>query len=117
MLRGNDVTNACRRASECWRVITWLPRLTAFALHAVTVTVAQPLATNPQVWHRPGQLPLASSIRIQAQGLRASGEPVTMDAVWGAMPDGDRVRLVHAVVYDRKIPPEMANTLFDGIKP
>ena len=79
--------------------------------------IAQPLATNPQVWHRPGQLPLASSIWIQAQGLRASGEPVTMDAVWGAMPDGDRVRLVHAVVYDRKIPPEMANTLFDGIKP
>ena len=79
--------------------------------------VVQPLVTAPQEWHRPGQLPLASSIRVQAQGLRATGAPVTMDAVWGAVPDGDRVRLVHAVVYDRKIPPEMANTLFDGIKP
>lgn len=80
--------------------------------------VSQPLAAGQQqAWHRPGQLPLASSVRLQAQGLRAHGEPVMVDAVWGAVADGGRVRLIHAVVYDQKISPEMANTLFDGLKP
>lgn len=80
--------------------------------------VQQPLTpAQQQVWHRPGQLPLASSVRIQALGLRANGEVVNMQAVWGAVSDGERVRLVHAVVYDRNIPHEMANTLFEGIKP
>jgi hypothetical protein len=79
--------------------------------------VQQPLASGRPTWHRPGQLPLAASVRLQAPGLRANGEPVRMDAVWGALAEGDRVRVVHAVVYDPKIQPEMANTLFDGIKP
>jgi hypothetical protein len=79
--------------------------------------VQQPLASEPQAWHRPGQLPLAASLRVQAAGLRPNGEAVRMDAVWGAVAEGDRVRVVHAVVYDPKIQPEMANTLFDGIKP
>jgi hypothetical protein len=56
-------------------------------------------------------------LRVQAPGLRANGEPVNMDAVWGAVAEGERVRLLHAVVYDRKIEAELANTLFDGIKP
>jgi hypothetical protein len=60
---------------------------------------------------------LATSLRVQAPGLHANGEPVKMDAVWGALAEGERVRLVHAVVYDRKIEAELANTLFDGIKP
>ena len=71
--------------------------------------VIQPLAAGQQqIWQRPGQLPLATSVRVQAPG---------MDAVWGALPEGERVRLVHAVVYDLKIAADLANTLFDGIKP
>ncbi|WP_291912489.1 hypothetical protein [Limnohabitans sp.] len=80
--------------------------------------VTQPLAAGQQqAWQRPGQLPLATSVRVQAQGQRANGEPVNMDAVWGAVAEGERVRLVHAVVYDRKIPAELANTLFESIQP
>jgi hypothetical protein len=79
--------------------------------------VQQPLASGQPAWHRPGLLPLTASVRVQASGLRANGEPVNMEAVWGAVAEGDSVRVVHAVVYDRKIQPEMANTLFDGIKP
>ena len=80
--------------------------------------VAQPLASaQQQVWHRPGLLPLAASLRIQAPGQRASGEPVHMDALWAALGEGDRVRLVHAVVYNTQPPAELANTVFDGIKP
>lgn len=74
-------------------------------------------ASQQQVWHRPGHLPLASAQRVQAMGLKGNGEPVAIDAVWGAVTDGDRLRVVHAVVYDRKIQPEMANTLFESIKP
>jgi hypothetical protein len=80
--------------------------------------VTQPLAAGQQqAWHRPGQLPLATSLRVQAPGLRASGEPVNMDAVWGAVAEGERVRLVHAVVYDRKIAVELSTTLFESIQP
>jgi hypothetical protein len=80
--------------------------------------VTQPLSAGQQkVWQRPGQLPLATSVRVQAPGQRANGEPVDMDAVWGAVAESERVRLVHAVVYDRKIAADLANTLFDGIKP
>jgi hypothetical protein len=80
--------------------------------------VPQPLvAGQQQAWHRPGQLPLATSLRVQAPGLRANGEPVSMDAVWGALAEGERVRLVHAVVYDRKIAVELSSTLFESIQP
>ena len=72
---------------------------------------------QPQTWHRPGHLPLSSSQRVRAMGFKISGEPVAMEAVWGAVAEGERVRVVHAVVYDRKIQPEMANTLFESIKP
>ena len=80
--------------------------------------ISQPLAAGQQQrWHRPGQLPLVSSVRIQSSGLRPNGEAVMMDAVWGAVAEGNRVRLVHAVVYGRQLPPELANTLFEGLKP
>ena len=80
--------------------------------------VTQPLAAGQQqAWHRPGQLPLATSLRVQAPGLRANGEPVNMDAVWGAVAEGERVRLLHAVVYDRKIAVELSTTLFESIRP
>jgi hypothetical protein len=54
---------------------------------------------------------------MQAPGQRTSGEPVSMDAVWGALAEGERVRLVHAVVYDRKIAVELSTTLFESIQP
>lgn len=80
--------------------------------------VPQPLAAGQQqAWQQPGQLPLARSVRVQAPGQRVSGEPVRMDAVWGAVAEGERVRLVHAVVYDRHIATELANTLFESIQP
>jgi hypothetical protein len=31
--------------------------------------------------------------------------------------EGERVRLIHAVVYDRKIALEFASTLFESIRP
>lgn len=80
--------------------------------------VTQPLAVGQQqAWLQPGQLPLVTSVRVQAPGQRASGQPVNMDAVWGAVAEGEQVRLVHAVVYDDKIAAELANTLFESIRP
>ncbi|MGV0959149.1 MAG: hypothetical protein ACOYB1_04860 [Limnohabitans sp.] len=80
--------------------------------------VKLPLASNQQqVWLRPGFLPLAASVRIQAQGQRSDGQPLAMAAVWGAVAEGEHVRLVHAVVYDRRAALEWASTLFDGIHP
>ena len=80
--------------------------------------VPQPLKTGQrQAWLRPGHLPLATSVHVSAPGEQASGKPVNMEAVWGAVAEGERVRLVHAVVYDRNISAELANTLFESIKP
>jgi hypothetical protein len=69
------------------------------------------------VWHRPGQLPLKASLRLQAKGFNPNGQVVKLDAVWGAVAAGDRVRLIHAVVYAPNISPELANTLFEGLRP
>ena len=80
--------------------------------------VPQPLAASQQqAWLRPGHLPLATSVRLQAPGQRANGEPVSMDAVWGAVAEGERVRLVHAVVYSPHKVAELTNNLFQSIKP
>lgn len=70
-----------------------------------------------QVWQRSDLLPLAQTLRIQAKGQNDKGQDVMLDAVWGAVAAGDRVRLIHAVVYAPQISPEMANTLFDGLRP
>jgi hypothetical protein len=78
-------------------------------------TVGTPV--QQQVWHRPGQLPLKASLRLQAKGFNPNGQVVKLDAVWGAVAAGDRVRLIHAVVYAPNISPELANTLFEGLRP
>lgn len=80
--------------------------------------VAQPLsAKQQQAWSRPGFLPLSSASRVQASGQRPDGQVVNVQAVWGAVAEGDHVRVVHAVVYDRRESSELATTLFDGIRP
>jgi len=80
--------------------------------------IKQPLTSGQQqAWHRPGFLPLAASVRLQAQGQQSNGQPVAMAAVWGAVAEGERVRLVHAVVYDHRAVPEWVSALFDGIHP
>jgi hypothetical protein len=82
-------------------------------------TLANMVAQDPQrqAWARPGLLPLPAAQRVTAQGLRADGQAVSAQAVWGAFVEGDHVRLVHAAVYDRKAPAELADTLFESLKP
>jgi len=80
--------------------------------------VKQPLSeSQQQSWPRPGFLPLAAAVRVQAQGQRSDGQPVFMQAVWGAVSEDDHVRVVHAVVYDPRDPRDLAASLFDGIRP
>jgi len=74
-------------------------------------------AAQTESWKRAGMLPLGAAQRIQAQGRRANGQPVTAQAVWGALAEGDHLRVVHAVVYADKIAPELAQVLFDGVQP
>ncbi len=80
--------------------------------------VQQPLmASQQETWHPPGFLPLASAVRIQAQGRGGDGRAVFMSAAWGAVAEGERVRVVHAVVYGRRDTAELASNLLDGIHP
>lgn len=68
-------------------------------------------------WAPAGMLPLPSSQQLQLKGRRADGAPVAAQAVWGAFTEGDHVRVVHAVVYADRIDPELAQGLFEGVKP
>lgn len=70
-----------------------------------------------EAWHRPAMLSLGSAQRVQASGRRQDGQPVTLQAVWGAYAEGGHIRVVHAVVYAGKIAPELASGLFDGVQP
>lgn len=80
--------------------------------------VIQPLSDEQQKpWSQSGFLPLSSAVQVQAQGQRADGQLLKMHAVWGAVSEGDHVRVVHAVVYDRREATELASTLFGGIRP
>ena len=74
-----------------------------------------PAQTEP--WSRPGLLPLGASQRVQAEGRRSDGQPVTAQAVWGALAEGDHIRVVHAVVYAPRMQPQLAQTLFEGVQP
>lgn len=82
-----------------------------------TLAHVQALDVQRQPWNRPAWLPLASAGKVSAHGQRADGQPVSMQAAWGAIAENEQVRLVHAVVYDRSISPDMAQTLFDGVQP
>ena len=74
-------------------------------------------AAQSEPWPRAGMLPLGAAQRIQVQGRRANGQPVSAQAVWGALPEGDHLRVVHAVVYADRIQPELAQGLFEGLQP
>jgi hypothetical protein len=83
----------------------------------VTLNNIQAKDAQRQDWTPKGLLALPAAQRIGAQGQRSDGQDVEAQAVWGAFVEGEHVRLVHAVVYDRKIPPELADTLFESLKP
>jgi hypothetical protein len=42
---------------------------------------------------------LPGTLRVKAQGTGPQGQFVTAHAIWFSYPDGDQIRLVHAVVY------------------
>jgi hypothetical protein len=117
----------CESAGAIWAVMTTelppgadAPGLMAGWQKATLQNARVDASVTPphqQVWHRPDWLPLAQTLRIQAKGQDAKGQEVMLDAVWGAVTAGDRVRLIHAVVYAPQISPEMANILFDGLRP
>jgi pimeloyl-ACP methyl ester carboxylesterase len=76
-----------------------------------------PAPAQGEPWSRPGLLPLGASQRVQAEGRRSDGQPVTAHAVWGAFAEGDHIRVVHAVVYAPRPQPQLAQTLFEGVQP
>jgi len=68
-------------------------------------------------WHASGMLPLADAVRVSANGQHPDGQPVHMQAVWGAWSEDGQLRLLHAVVYSSRASEEPAQTLFESFKP
>ena len=82
-----------------------------------TLSQMQAPDAQRQPWSRTGMLALPAALRLNAQGQRSDGQLVAMQAVWGAFVEGDHVRLVHAAVYERQVSAELADALFEGLKP
>lgn len=72
---------------------------------------------DAHAWQPKGWLPLSSALQQTATGRRADGRPVMAHLAWGAVAEGDHVRVVHAAVYAPRSRPELAQGLFDGLKP
>ena len=73
-------------------------------------------ATAVDVPYTPaGVLPLVQSVRTVAQGQRADGSAVTLQAIWFARATGPQLRLYHAVVYSTKPRPEVVDPFFAGL--
>lgn len=70
-----------------------------------------------EAWQRSGFMPMGAAQRVTVQGQNAMGQAVSAHAVWGAYPEGDHVRVVHAVVYAPIVQPAVAQALFDGLQP
>lgn len=72
---------------------------------------------DAQAWHLPGGVPLSSALQQTAAGRGADGRPVMAHLAWGAVPDGEHVRVVHAAVYAPRLRPELAQGVLDGLHP
>lgn len=81
---------------------------------AATWRTLRASAPESQAWSVPKALP--GAVRVQAQGLQANGQPTQAQGVWAAWPEGDGVQWVNAMVYQRKIPADMADTFFESIR-
>lgn len=113
----------CPSAGAMLAVMTTLapmgsdPQALLLGWQQATLDNARARIEGQQAWQRPGLLPLPASMRVSARALDAQGQPLQMQAVWGALPEGERVRLVHAVVYGQQADAELVQTLFDSLRP
>jgi len=78
---------------------------------------ADPGPGDARAWQPAGGLPLSAAVQQTATGRRADGQPVMAHLAWGAVAEGEHVRVVHAAVYAPRPRPELAQSLFDGLKP
>jgi len=83
-----------------WQQATWLN------------LKAQP--PRPEPWSLAKALP--GAIRVRAQGVQPSGQPIQVQGLWAAFADGDSVQWVNAMVYQSRIQDEMADTFFESIR-
>ncbi len=72
---------------------------------------APALLAEPQP---PGGLP--ALVRLQAEGQRANGVPVTLQAVWTARRVGAQTYAVQAALYSAKAEPVLADTFFESLR-
>jgi hypothetical protein len=113
----------CPSAGAMLAVMTTLapvgsdPQALLLGWQQATLDNARARIEGQQAWQRPGLLPLPAAMRVSARALDAQGQPLQMQAVWGALPEGERVRLVHAVVYGQQADAELVQTLFDSLRP
>jgi len=72
----------------------------------------QATASASSAWALKGANGMLEPIRLNAQGSRPDGRPVTAQALWFAR----GTRLYHAVIYAERIGPEMSEPFFSSLE-
>lgn len=63
----------------------------------------------------PGAMPLSRSIQATVEGEGPSGWTITTHGVWFARQEGEKARIIHAVIYAPKPYHEIAQQFFQGL--
>ncbi len=70
---------------------------------------------HAQPWTLPGGWASPQPVRLQAQGRRADGGAVSLQAAWFASVDTTGTHLFHAIMFTPSPRPDVAETFFSGL--
>ena len=84
---------------------------------AAVLAHVQAKAVVEERWAPAGVGTMGPALRLHAEGRRADGEAVAMQAVWFATADAVGLHLVHAVVFAPRARPEVAESFFSSVAP
>lgn len=84
---------------------------------AAVLAHVQAKAVVEEGWVRAGLGITGPALRLRAEGRKADGEAVAMQAAWFATADAAGLHLVHAVVFAPQARPDVAESFFSSVAP
>lgn len=79
------------------------------------LTHVQATDVHARPWTLPGGWTAPQSLRLQAQGRRADGSAVTLQAAWFASVDTTGIHLFHAVMFAPRPRADVGETFLSGL--
>jgi len=84
---------------------------------AAVLAHVQASAVVEQVWAPAGVGTSGPALRLRAEGRRADGAAIAMQAVWFATADAAGLHLVHGVVFTPQLRQDVAESFFSSFAP